>query len=238
MEDLKKRAAYKAVDDYIRSNMIIGLGTGSTVFFVLERIASFLKDGTLENITCIPTSTDTEVKAKKLNIPLSSLYKDTKIDVAIDGTDEIDFDLNLIKGRGGALLREKLVAENTDLFIIVCDESKLCVNGLGLTGALPVEILNFGHEKIIEKLLNIAALKNCTYQLRKKNEQIFITDNNNYIVDLFFTSPIDNLVETSKLIKMTTGVIDHGIFINLAKVAILSKSDGTFTILKKNEHTK
>lgn len=232
-DDLKKIAAYKAVDDYVRSNMTIGLGTGTTVFHVLEKIGSLLKNGELNGIVCIPTSVDTETKAKQLNIPLATLNKQSKIDLAIDGTDEIDLDLNLIKGRGGALVREKLIAHNASFFVVIGDESKLCVNGLGTTGAMPIEILIFGYEKIIESLLKIPTLKNCTYKIRQKNGENFVTDNKNLIVDFFFTTPIENLLETSNSIKMTTGVVDHGIFINMAHVGIISKSDGTIMTLNK-----
>ncbi|ETW57390.1 ribose 5-phosphate isomerase A, partial [Plasmodium falciparum Palo Alto/Uganda] len=112
------KCAYKAVDEYVQSNMTIGLGTGSTVFYVLERIDNLLKSGKLKDVVCIPTSIDTELKARKLGIPLTTLEKHSNIDITIDGTDEIDLNLNLIKGRGGALVREKLVASSSSLFII------------------------------------------------------------------------------------------------------------------------
>ncbi|ETW31882.1 ribose 5-phosphate isomerase A [Plasmodium falciparum FCH/4] len=142
--------------------------------------------------------------ARKLGIPLTTLEKHSNIDITIDGTDEIDLNLNLIKGRGGALVREKLVASSSSLFIIIGDESKLCTNGLGMTGAVPIEILTFGYEKIIENLLKIYTLKGCTYKIRKRNGEIFITDNKNYIVDFFFTEPIQDLLETCTRIKMVT----------------------------------
>ncbi|CRH00519.1 ribose 5-phosphate epimerase, putative [Plasmodium relictum] len=233
MDNLKKIAAYKAVDDYVHSNMTIGLGTGTTVFYVLERIENLIKSGKIKDVICIPTSIDTEIKAKNLGIPLTTLNKNSKIDIAIDGTDEIDLNLNLIKGRGGALVREKLVAISASFFIIIGDESKLCINGLGTTGAVPIEILTFGYEKTIENLLKISTLRNCTYKLREKNGELFVTDNKNYIVDFFFTDPIEDLLETCKQIKMTIGVVDHGIFINMANVALISKYDGTVLTLNK-----
>ncbi|CXI62310.1 ribose 5-phosphate epimerase, putative [Plasmodium berghei] len=235
MDSLKKIVAYKAVDEYVQSNMTIGLGTGSTVFYVIERIEALMKSGKIKNLICVPTSIDTEMKAKSLGIPLAGLTKNLKIDIAIDGADEIDADLNLIKGRGGALVREKLVAANASCFIIIVDESKMCKDGLGTTGAVPIEILSFGYEMIIENLLKISALKNCIYKLREKNGEIFITDNNNYIVDFFFDNPIENLVQTCEQIKMTTGVIDHGIFVNMASIALISKINGTILTLKKNK---
>ncbi|KAI4837830.1 ribose-5-phosphate isomerase [Plasmodium brasilianum] len=233
MDDLKKIVAYKAVDDYVQSNMTIGLGTGSTVFYVLERIEKLMKIGKIRDVVCIPTSIDTEIKARNLGIPLTILKRNSHIDIAIDGADEIDLDLNLVKGRGGALVREKLVAASASFFIIIVDESKLCINGLGTTGAVPIEILSFGYEKIIQNLMKISSLKKCKYKLREKNGEVFITDNKNYIVDFFFTDPIENLAETCSKIKMTTGVVDHGIFVDMTNVALIGKQDGT--ILKLNK---
>ncbi|VWU49797.1 ribose 5-phosphate epimerase, putative, partial [Hepatocystis sp. ex Piliocolobus tephrosceles] len=227
--------AYKAVDEHVKSNMTIGLGTGSTVFYVLERIETLMKSGKIKNIVCIPTSEDTEIKAKNLGIPLTTLEKNSKLDIAIDGADEIDSDLNLVKGRGGALVREKLIAANTAFLIIIADDSKLCTNGLGTTGAVPVEILSFGCNRIIHNLLKISTLKKCTFKIREKNGKTYVTDNKNYIVDLFFTGPIENLQETCDKIKMTTGVIDHGIFINMTSLALICKKDGTVLELKKKE---
>ncbi|GAW81411.1 ribose 5-phosphate epimerase [Plasmodium gonderi] len=235
MDDLKKRVAYKAVDDYVQSNMTIGLGTGSTVFYVLERIEKLMRNGKIKDVVCIPTSIDTEIKARNLGIPLTTLKKNSHIDIAIDGADEIDLNLNLVKGRGGALVREKLVAASASVFIIIVDESKLCANGLGTTGAVPIEILSFGHEKIIQNLLKISALEKCRYKLREKNGEVFITDNKNYIVDFYFSNPIENLLETCRNIKMTTGVVDHGIFLDMTNVALISKHDGTVLKLNKNE---
>ncbi|SBS92844.1 ribose 5-phosphate epimerase, putative [Plasmodium ovale curtisi] len=225
--------AYKAVDDYVQSNMTIGLGTGTTVFYVLERIEKLIKNGKIKDVVCIPTSTDTEAKARNLGIPLTTLRKNSQIDIAIDGADEIDLNLNLVKGRGGALVREKLVAASASFFIIIVDESKLCINGLGTTGAVPIEILAFGYEKIIQNLLNISSLAKCKYKLREKNGEVYVTDNKNYIVDFFFSDPIENLPETCRKIKMTTGVIDHGIFVDMTSVALISKQDGT--VLKLNK---
>lgn len=235
MDDLKRRVAYKAVDDYVQSNMTIGLGTGTTVFYVLERIENLMRNGKIKDVVCIPTSIDTEIKAQKLGIPLTTLEKNSHIDIAIDGADEIDMDLNLVKGRGGALVREKLVASCASFLIIIADESKLCTNGLGTKGSVPIEILSFGHEKIIQSLLKISSLKNCKYNLRQKNGEVYITDNKNYIVDFYFSNPIQDLRDTCDKIKMITGVVDHGIFVNMTSVALISKQDGT--VLKLDKHT-
>jgi len=139
IEDLKKQTAHYAIEHFIKNGMIIGLGTGSTTAYVIREIAERIKDGRLKNIIGIPTSKDSEDLAKKSNIPLGTLYTYPSIDVTIDGADEVDPNLDLIKGLGGALLREKLVAEASKQEIIVIDDRKR-VKQLGEKAPLPVEI--------------------------------------------------------------------------------------------------
>lgn len=141
-DDLKKLAAEKAVDS-IKSGMVLGLGTGSTAAFAVSRIGELLSSGALTNIVGIPTSKRTQEQAASLGIPLSVLDDHPRIDLAIDGADEVDPDLNLVKGRGGALLREKMVEAASDKFIVVVDDTKL-VDGLGGSRlAMPVEVVQF-----------------------------------------------------------------------------------------------
>ena len=118
-DELKKMVGYKAVDDYVQSNMVVGLGTGSTAYFAVERLGQKLKAGELKNIVAIPTSIRTKEQAESLGIPLVTLDTHSKLDVAIDGADEVDPDLNLVKGGGGALLREKMVEVCADKFIVI-----------------------------------------------------------------------------------------------------------------------
>ena len=118
-DELKKMVGYKAVDDYVKSGMVVGLGTGSTAYFAVERLGQLLKDGTLKDIVAIPTSVRTKEQAEELGIPLVTLDTHSKLDVAIDGADEVDPDLNLVKGGGGALLREKMVEVMADKFIVI-----------------------------------------------------------------------------------------------------------------------
>lgn len=141
-DDLKKLAADKAVE-YVRSGMVLGLGTGSTAAFVVAKLGELLKSGELTGIVGVPTSKRTEEQARGLGITLSVLDDHPKLDLAIDGADEVDPDLNLVKGRGGALLREKMVEAASDKFVVVVDETKL-VDGLGGSGlAMPVEVVQF-----------------------------------------------------------------------------------------------
>ncbi len=118
-DELKKMVGYKAVDDYVKSGMVVGLGTGSTAYFAVERVGDLLKSGELKDIVCIPTSERTMEQALSLDIPLVTLDTHSKLDVAIDGADEVDPDLNLVKGGGGALLREKMVEVMADKFIVI-----------------------------------------------------------------------------------------------------------------------
>ena len=118
-DELKKQVGYKAVDDYVKSGMVVGLGTGSTAYFAVERVGEKLKSGELKDIIAIPTSIRTKEQAESLGIPLVTLDTHSKLDVAIDGADEVDPDLNLVKGGGGALLREKMVEICADKFIVI-----------------------------------------------------------------------------------------------------------------------
>jgi hypothetical protein len=118
-DELKKQVGYKAVDDYVKSGMVVGLGTGSTAYFAVERVGNLLKSGELKDIVAIPTSERTKEQALSLGIPLVTLDTHSKLDVAIDGADEVDPDLNLVKGGGGALLREKMVEIMADKFIVI-----------------------------------------------------------------------------------------------------------------------
>ena len=128
-DELKKMVGYKSVDDYVKSGMVVGLGTGSTAYFAVERLGEKLKSGELKDIVAIPTSVRTKEQAEELGIPLVTLDTHSKLDVAIDGADEVDPDLNLVKGGGGALLREKMVEVCADKFIVIGKRS--CVSSYG-----------------------------------------------------------------------------------------------------------
>lgn len=145
---------YKAVDDHVKSGMVVGLGTGSTAYFAVERVGQKLKSGELKDLICIPTSEKTREQAESLGIPLCTLNERSKLDVAIDGADAVDPGLSLIKGGGGALLREKMVEVMSDKFICIVDHTKLCP-GLGPSFPLPVEITPFCH---LHTMKTVAAL--------------------------------------------------------------------------------
>merc|ERR1719313_1252229 len=167
-DELKKQVGYKAVDDYVKSGMVVGLGTGSTAAFAVERVGELLKDGTLKDIIAIPTSIRTKEQAESLGIPLATLDTHSNLDVAIDGADEVDPQLNLVKGGGGALFREKIVEKCAKKFIVIVDESKLC-DGLGPGFPVPVEIVPFCHEHTMRVIAKLPALEGCEPVLRLGN---------------------------------------------------------------------
>ncbi|MDM5188670.1 ribose 5-phosphate isomerase A [Bacillus sp. DX4.1] len=215
--DLKRLAGEYAAN-YVKDGMTIGLGTGSTVYWTIQKLGQLMKDGL--SIQAVPTSIRTANLAKQLSIPLISLSKVDKLDLTIDGADEIDTHLQLIKGGGGALLREKLVAASSEKLIIIADESKL-VSDLG-TFPLPVEIVPFAWEHTVKRV----QLLGCKPTLRLQNDEPFITDNGNLILDCVFPSPLTNPVKTHQLLKEITGVIETGLFINMVHNAIIGTKEG------------
>merc|ERR1719454_373915 len=233
-DELKKQVGFKAVDDYVKSGMKVGLGTGSTAAFAVERVGELLKSGELKDIVGIPTSIRTKEQAESLGIPLATLDEYSDLDVAIDGADEVDPDLNLVKGGGGALLREKMVEVCAKKFIVIVDESKLC-DGLGPGFPLPVEITPSCHEHTLRKVAALPSVAGCEAKLRMGSaatgsvvdgDEIAITDNGNYIVDLFFKEPIKDAVKAADELKGTVGVVDHGLFCGLTTAVIIAGSDG------------
>ncbi|XP_071692914.1 probable ribose-5-phosphate isomerase 2 [Rutidosis leptorrhynchoides] len=224
-DELKKIAAYKAVE-FVSSNMILGLGTGSTAKHAIDRIGQLLKQGKLTNIIGIPTSTQTHEQALSLGIPLSDLDTHPVLDLAIDGADEVDPDMNLVKGRGGSLLREKMIEGCCKKFVVIVDESKLVdyVGGSGL--AMPVEIVPFCWQFTAKKLQSLFDESGCVAKLRVKGEKPYVTDNGNYIIDLYFKKDIGDLKDAGDKILRLAGVVEHGMFIDMATTLIVAGEMG------------
>lgn len=226
INELKKQAAEKAVEE-IESGMVVGLGTGSTTNFAVQKIAELLKTGKLKEIVCIPTSKATEELAKSIGIPLVSFDDRQEIDLTIDGADEVDDNLNLIKGGGGAHLREKVVAQASKKEIIIVDESKIS-NKLGEKWAVPVEVLQYCVE-LEKKFLGSLGAK---VELRKDNNgNAYITDEGNYILDANF-GVIESPKELAQMLEARAGIVEHGMFIDLVSEVIVASSEG-IKILKK-----
>lgn len=193
----------------------------------VAEIGALLANGKLSGIVGVPTSKRTFEQATSLGIPLSTLDDHPVIDLAIDGADEVDPDLNLVKGRGGALLREKMVEAASGKFIVVVDETKL-VTGLGGSGlAMPVEIVQFCWKYNQVRLQDLFNEEGCEAKLRLNEDgKPYVTDNSNYIVDLYFKTPIKDALGAGKEIAALEGVVEHGLFLNMASSVIIAGSDG------------
>jgi len=218
---LKKEAAEYAVKTYIRSGMTVGLGTGSTSIFAIRRIGAMLKSGELKNIAGFATSRASWDAAVELDIPMLTENLPKDIDVTIDGADEVDPQLDLVKGGGGALLREKLVAQASSKEIIIVDESKLSQR-LGTLHVLPVEVLPFGWRSQARFLERLGA----RYIVRQTHGgEEYRTDQGNMILDCDF-GPIADAPELACKLEARSGIVDHGLFIGLASVVVVAATDG------------
>ena len=201
--------------------MKLGLGTGSTARHVLQVIAERRQRGELDDIVGVPTSRATEYLARELGIPISTLDQTPQLDLAIDGTDEADPDLNLIKGLGGALLWEKIVASAADTFVIVCDESKL-VNRLGEKAPLPIEVVPFAYQIHMPFLEDLGGRP----KLREKDGKPFVTDGGHYIIDCHFDDGISDAIQLEAELKHHPGVVETGLFLNMADSVIVAAAGG------------
>jgi ribose 5-phosphate isomerase A len=217
----QKKRAGEAAAEYVEDGMVVGLGTGSTVEWTIRKLGERVKDGL--KIIGIPTSIRSETLAKELGIPLSTLLDHPVIDLTIDGADEVDPKLNLIKGLGGALTREKVVAANSKKEIIVVDESKL-VELLGTKSPVPVEVIQFAWNTCKTKLESLP----CEPILRKdkNNPQLnYVTDNDNFILDCKF-SGIQSPIELELKLNNIPGVIENGLFLNLTDLVVVASAEG------------
>lgn len=217
LDDLKHQAALKAVE-FVQSGMIVGLGSGSTAVHATHAIGEMLADGRLHHILAIPTSQTTRQQAQRSGIPLTTLAEYPQVDITIDGADEIDPNLNLIKGLGGALLREKIVAVASKRVIIIADDRKR-VSQLGSHAPVPVEVIPFAQQPVRHYLQSLGA----NVSLRQQNDQPFITDENNIILDCHFGA-IAEPPQLAQAIRQQPGVVEHGLFLGLATDAIIASA--------------
>jgi len=222
-----KKAAAIAAADFVEDGMVLGLGTGSTAaYFVSELGRRLAEDGL--RITGIPTSEETANQARSLQIPLTSFAEHAQVDLMIDGADEVEFGtLYLIKGHGGALLREKIVATGSRRMVVVADESKL-VERLGSLVSVPVEIVRFGWQATGRRLTQIGG--NPSLRLGP-DKTPFVTDGGNYIMDCAF-GPIENPKEIAHHLDHVVGVVEHGLFLGTAAEVIVAGREGV-RILKR-----
>ncbi len=218
-DEFKQKAAVIAVG-FVEPGMVVGLGTGSTTQFALERLGERIRSGELRDVVGIPSSLRTEKAARDLGIPLTDFETHPLIDITIDGADEVDPELNLIKGGGGALLREKVLAQATRHNIIIVDESKLAPR-LGTKWALPVEVVPFARPAEERFLASMGA----AVTLRSKGGRPVTTDQGNLLLDAAF-GPMENPAAIAEKLNGRAGIVEHGLFIGLAHDVIVAGREG------------
>lgn len=219
-DELKQAAGERAVE-WIESGMVVGLGTGSTTVFAIRRLGELISSGQLAEIVGIPTSHESEQLANEVGVPLTTLADHPTIDLTIDGADEVDPAWNIIKGAGGALLREKVVAQASLREVIVVDDGKL-VEQLGSTRALPVEVLQFAWKPEEEYLADLGAE---VAVRRTDTGDVFVTDEGNWIFDCTFQGIADPERLAAQLSRRA-GVVEHGLFLGLATDLVIASAQG------------
>jgi len=221
VEELKRKAAAQALEE-VRSGMILGLGTGSTVAHFLDLLGRRLADGELTDIVGVPTSLRTEEAAGRAGIRLGTLTRYPELDLAVDGADEVSPTLDLIKGMGGALLREKMVAQASRRFVVIADSGK-AVARLGTVSPLPVEVVPWEWECHLPFLRG----QGCSPVLRSAPDGApYRTDNGNFVLDCRFPEGIADVEALQGLLESRAGVVETGCFLGMADAAVLAASDG------------
>jgi ribose 5-phosphate isomerase A len=230
MHDPKEVAGTRAAE-LVRDGMRLGLGTGSTVHFSIVRLSERIRSEKLD-VRCVPTSLDTERKARALAIPLATLDEVDGLDLTIDGADEIDTAFDMIKGGGGALLREKVVASISRRMAIVVGANKV-VRRLGTTVPLPVEVVPFAQAPVERALARLG----CAPSLRLAEGRPYSTDNGNLILDCHFAQGIADPAGLEKRIAAIPGVVESGLFVGLAHALFIGREDGTCEVRLKDQST-
>jgi len=223
----KQRAAEAALA-FVRSDTVIGLGSGSTADFFLIALGEALQSGKLRNVTGVPTSERTAERSRELGIPLTTLSKSPQLDVGVDGADEVlDPSLDLIKGLGGAMLREKIIAQSTRTLIIIADASKV-VTKLGTRSPVPVEVVKFEHEATAAWLRSL----DCEPTQRMTGGSPYVTDNGNYVYDCRFPNGMNDSKAINAALESRAGVMESGLFLGMAKVALIADDTSVRTLSK------
>jgi ribose 5-phosphate isomerase A len=214
-----KQLACQCAAQEVHEGMVLGLGTGSTVYYFLHELGRMVREGV--HMTGVPTSIQTTQLATQLAIPLTTLDDQPHLDLAVDGADEVDDQLNLVKGAGGALLREKIIAASAARFLVVVDESKI-VTRLGERYPLPVEVVPFGHTPAMRAMEGLGARVTLR---RGTNGQPWLSDNGNYILDCHF-GPIADPVALQQELLAIPAVVESGLFLNMTDTVIVGHAEG------------
>ena len=228
VEELKRQAAEQGAA-LVESGMVVGLGFGSTAVYAVRRIAVRLAEGELQDILGIPTTRSVEAEASALGIPLTTLEAHPRIDLTLDGADEVDPRLDVIKGGGGALLREKIVAQASRRLIIVVDERKLS-SRLGSRAALPVEVLPFGWSSQVAYLESLGAE---VTRRSVPDGSPFATDQGNWILDCQF-GPLQDPAALAAGLQARAGILEHGLFLGLATEVMVAGAGGVRLLTRKD----
>ncbi|MDQ1281200.1 MAG: ribose 5-phosphate isomerase [Thermoproteota archaeon] len=229
-EEEKKRAALESAK-LVKTGQVVGLGTGSTIYYVVEELGRRVREEGLK-IIGIPTSNQTEAQAKGCGIALTTLDEHPQIDIAIDGADQVDPNLNLIKGMGGALTREKIVDSAAKYFVIVVDESKMS-NKLGINQPIPIEVIPMALTPVMNKIKSLGG-NPIVRQPTKTNSKYFVTDNGNFVIDADF-GEIKNPEKLEIDLKMIPGVVENGLFINMTHKVYVGEKTSVKVIDKETK---
>jgi len=222
-----KEAAGRRAAEFVEDGMILGLGTGSTIAFTLERLAERVRAEKLQ-LVGVPTSLDTERRAVELGLELTTLDRHPSLDLTIDGADEVDPGFHLTKGGGGALLREKVVAEASRREVICLGKSKL-VERLGRTFPLPVEVVPFASSAVARQIAVLGA----TCVTRQRDGKNYLTDNGNEVLDCTFAAGIDDPAFLEGVLSGIAGVVENGLFVDLAHVLVIADDEGNIEVREK-----
>ena len=224
--DALKRAAAARAAERVPSGAVLGLGTGSTIQHFLELLAERLGSGDLRDVVGVPTSERTGAAATQLGIPIVSLRERPRLDLTVDGADEVDPDGNLIKGLGGALLREKIVAQASDRLVIIADEGK-AVDRLGTLAPLPVEVVQFGWTAQVDFIQGLGA----EVKRREATDgSPFVTDNGNYILHARFPEGLPGPSSVDAALQARAGVVENGLFLGMTELAFIAGENGVRSI--------
>jgi ribose 5-phosphate isomerase A len=223
-DDIKRMVGIYAAG-FVKQGMRVGLGSGSTIYWLIDELKRRIRDGL--SFKGVPTSIETKQLAEKAGIPLIGLEEANELDIAIDGADEIDKKGNVIKGGGGALLQEKIVASAAKELIVIADDTKL-TDQLGKF-PLPVEVIPFGHQQVISKIMQLTTCRKVT--LRMRNGQAFVSDHHHYILDCDY-GKIGDANGLNDQLHRITGLVETGLFLNMVKSAVIGHRDGRVEVME------